>query len=138
MLRIGQLANRAGVGIQTLRYYERRGLLPRPDRSLGGHRLYDESDLARLRGIKGAQRVGFTLTEIADALGGRRARGSAGLHSRAEHKLADVEAEIDRLQCVATTLREAMTAGCDDLVVCGAAPACPLTDDVPIRRTFAV
>ncbi len=70
-LRTGQLAEAAGVNQQTLRYYERRGLLAEPDRSPGGHRLYPPETITVLRVIKAAQRLGFTLEEISDLLGSR-------------------------------------------------------------------
>lgn len=65
-LRSGQLADAAGVNPQTLRYYERRGLLAEPERTLGGHRLYPSEAVTVLRAIKAAQRLGFTLEEISD------------------------------------------------------------------------
>ncbi|WP_244187727.1 MerR family transcriptional regulator [Streptomyces regalis] len=61
-LRSGQVAEAAGVNVQTLRYYERRGLLAEPERSNGGHRLYGEDAVTALRVIKAAQRLGFTRT----------------------------------------------------------------------------
>lgn len=61
-LRSGEVAAAAGVNVQTLRYYERRGLLDKPDRTPGGHRLYDTETVQVLRVIKAAQRLGFTLT----------------------------------------------------------------------------
>ncbi len=127
-LRSGELAGAAGVNVQTLRYYERRGLLPAPDRSLGGHRLYPPETLTTLRLIKAAQRIGFTLDEVGDVLdlGRRRHRTDHGLQARAATKLAEVEAKIADLQAVAGTLREALAAGCDDLATCAAEPRCPL------------
>ena len=71
-LRVGQVAAAAGVNLETLRYYERRGLLARPDRSLGGHRLYPLETVTRLRVIKTAQRLGFTLDEVGRPARGRR------------------------------------------------------------------
>ena len=88
-LRSGQLAAAAGVNIETLRYYERRGLLAQPDRSPGGHRLYPAETVTVLRVIKAAQRLGFTLDEVADLLevGRHRHRparaADAGLQRRA-------------------------------------------------------
>src|SRR4030088_2260847 len=67
-LRSGEVADAAGVNIQTLRYYERRGLLHEPERTLGGHRLYPPEAVTVLRVIKVAQRLGFTLDEVADLL----------------------------------------------------------------------
>jgi MerR family transcriptional regulator, mercuric resistance operon regulatory protein len=120
----------AGVNRQTLRYYERRGLLAEPDRSLGGHRLYRPETVTVLRVIKAAQRLGFTLEEIADLLEtGRHRHGrrrDAGLRARAQAKLAEVEAKITDLQVIAGTLRAAIDAGCDDLVACAGEPCCPI------------
>lgn len=65
-LRSGQLADAAGVNPQTLRYYERRGLLSEPERTLGGHRLYPPEAVTVLRAIKAAQWLAFTLEEISD------------------------------------------------------------------------
>ncbi len=62
-LRSGQVTHAAGVNVTTLRYYERRGLLDEPDRTLGGHRLYPPETVTMLRIIKAAQRLGFTLEE---------------------------------------------------------------------------
>jgi MerR family mercuric resistance operon transcriptional regulator len=126
-LRSGQVAAAAGVNLQTLRYYERRGLLAEPDRSLGGHRLYPPEAVTVLRVIKAAQRLGFTLDEVAELLAaGRRGHRDAGLQARAAAKLAEVEARIADLQVIRTTLVAAIDAGCDDLVACAASPCCPL------------
>ncbi|MEU8229157.1 MerR family transcriptional regulator [Actinoplanes sp. NPDC048967] len=130
-LRSSAVAAAAGVNLQTLRYYERRGLLAEPDRSLGGHRMYPAEAVTVLRVIKAAQRLGFTLDEIADLLEtGRHRHGrggaDAGLRSRAQAKLAEVEAKISDLQIIAGTLRAAVDAGCDDLVTCAAQPCCPI------------
>lgn len=125
-LRSGALAAAAGVHPQTLRYYERRGLLPPPDRSLGGHRLYPAEAVTVLRVIKAAQRLGFTLDEVAELLDARRRRGGGGLPGRAAAKLTEVEARIAELQAAAATLRAAVDAGCVDLVECAAAAHCPI------------
>ena len=71
-LRSGQVATAAGVNIETLRYYERRGLLREPHRSLGGHRLYPPETVTLMRVIKAAQRLGFTLEEVAELLAATR------------------------------------------------------------------
>lgn len=68
-MKIGTLAKEAGVAIDTLRYYERRGLLPEPDRSASGYRLYTPSDLERVRFVRRAQALGFTLAETESLLG---------------------------------------------------------------------
>jgi DNA-binding transcriptional MerR regulator len=123
-MRSGQLAAAAGVGIQTLRYYERRGLLPEPDRSLGGHRDYGDDAVLVLRTVKAAQRLGFTLDEITELLARRRPRPA--LRDRAAAKLADVDARIADLTALRSTLADVLDAGCADLVACADAPACPI------------
>ncbi|GAB2562581.1 Cu(I)-responsive transcriptional regulator [Kribbella endophytica] len=129
-MRTGQVAEAAGVHQQTLRYYERRGLLSEPDRSPGGHRLYSPETVTVLRVIKAAQRLGFTLEEISELLeAGRHHHGrrpDAGLQTRAREKLVDVEAKIADLTVIAASLRTALDAGCDDLIDCAHNPSCPL------------
>lgn len=121
-LRTGEVASAAGVNRETLRYYERVGLLARPERSLGGHRLYPRETVTVIRVIKSAQRLGFTLDEVAELLDSRR----PGLRERAEVKLGEVEARIADLEVVREALRAAISAGCDDLITCSHTPACPL------------
>lgn len=115
---------------QTLRYYERRGLLSKPERTLGGHRLYPPEAVTVLRVIKAAQRLGFTLEEISDLLDvgrhGHAARRETGLQARAAAKLADVEAKLADLSVIRDTLRTALAAGCDDLIACSHTPSCPI------------
>ena len=129
-LRSGEVAAAAGVNRQTLRYYERRGLLSRPERTLGGHRLYPAETVTILRVIKVAQRLGFTLGEVADLLdAGRHRHGrvaDAGLAARAQAKLTEVETKIADLEIIAGTLRAAIAAGCDDLVDCAGNAGCPI------------
>lgn len=129
-LRSGQVARAAGVNQQTLRYYEHRGLLARPHRTPGGHRLYPAQTVTVLRVIKAAQRLGFSLAEVAELLDtGRRRPGSRSrpeLGSRAAVKLAEVEAKIADLSVIADTLRAALDAGCADLIDCAGQPRCPL------------
>ena len=125
-MRTSQVAAAAGVNRQTLRYYERRGLLAEPTRTLGGHRQYPAETVDTLRLIKTAQRLGFTLEEVAGLLSlGTARRRPVGMRSRAEAKLAEVEARIAELTSIAGTLRAALDAGCDDLTTCAATPACP-------------
>jgi DNA-binding transcriptional MerR regulator len=128
--RSGELAEAAGVNLQTLRYYERRGLLAEPRRSPGGHRLYPQEALTMLRVIKTAQRLGFSLGEVAELvdLGIHRhgRRPDSSLQRRAAAKLTEIETKIADLQVIATTLRAALDAGCDDLVSCATTDCCPL------------
>jgi DNA-binding transcriptional MerR regulator len=85
-----------------------------------------------LRAIKAAQRLGFTLDEIAALLGaGRRPASRVALPDRARAKLAEVEARIADLAAMRADLAATVNAGCDDLVRCAAAPACPIFDRTP-------
>ncbi|MGW4718688.1 MerR family transcriptional regulator [Nocardia sp. NPDC004260] len=122
-LRTGELAAAAGVNTQTLRYYERLGLLAEPQRSLGGHRLYPERSVTVLRVIKAAQRLGFTLDEVAELLATTRSgrRNAVGLQARAAAKLAEIDAKLTELTAVRDTLHAALEAGCDDLLACSEA-----------------
>ena len=129
-LRRGQVAAAAGVNIETLRYYERRGLLAEPDRSPGGHRLYPPEAITLLRVVKAAQRLGFTLDEVADLLElGKHRHGKrveAGLQRRAGEKLVEIEERIADLVTIRDNLTAALDAGCDDLVACASADCCPI------------
>lgn len=127
-LRSGQVAEAVGINVETLRYYERRGIITEPDRSLGGHRLYPEEAVTTLRVIKAAQSLGFTLDEVAELLeAGRHHHGdSRGLQARTEAKLAEVEQKIADLHVIHDSLIAARDAGCDDLVQCAASECCPI------------
>lgn len=128
-LRSGQVAEAAGVNIQTLRYYERRGLLAEPERSIGGHRLYGEEAVTALRVIKAAQRLGFTLEEVSELLeAGRHRHGRlvVGLQERAQAKIAEVDAKIADLTTIRAALGAAVEAGCDDLTLCAESSCCPI------------
>ena len=129
-LRSGELADAAGVNLQTLRYYERRGLLAEPQRSPGGHRLYPAEALTVLRVIKTAQRLGFTLDEVDELvdLGTHRhgRKPNASLQRQAAAKLGEIENKIADLQIIAASLRAALDAGCDDLATCATTDCCPL------------
>lgn len=96
---------------------------------MGGHRLYPPETVTILRVIKTAQRLGFTLEEVAELLETaqhRHGHRDAGLQDRARLKLAEVEQRIDVLQVIRATLRQALDAGCDDLMTCAQQPCCPL------------
>jgi len=126
-LRITEAAQAAGVNKETLRYYERRGLLEEPVRSPGGHRLYGEHAVQSLRIIKAAQRLGFTLGEVAELLEAGRRRGrTASLQDRAREKLLEVEERMADLETIRDNLVAAIAAGCDDLHVCATSDCCPL------------
>jgi DNA-binding transcriptional MerR regulator len=128
-LRTGELAERAGVNVQTLRYYERRGLLAAPTRRPSGQREYAEDAVRLLRTIKAVQRLGFTLAEIEELLelSGHR-RGTHELHQRAQAKVAEIDARIDQLQQVRQTLVAVMAAECESLTDCSCGLGSPLPE----------
>jgi MerR family transcriptional regulator, copper efflux regulator len=99
-MRIGELARRAGVNVQTVRYYERRGLLPEPERRASGYREYTGGMLARLQFIRRGQELGFTLAEIEELLALRTdpQTPAAAVKARAEAKVSDIEAKIRDLR----------------------------------------
>ncbi len=106
-LTIGSLARMAGVPVDTVRYYERRKLLPRPARRASGYREYGADDLTRLRFIRQAQSLGFTLAEISDLLRLRvdPKNSCADVRAKAEARLKDIEGKIQTLQRLQTALR---------------------------------
>jgi DNA-binding transcriptional MerR regulator len=126
-LPIGQIARRAGVGVQTVRYYERRGLLPPPVRRHSGQRIYESSTIDRLRAVKTAQRLGFTLVEIQEILrlSGQKAVRSSVLQEHMRQKVLEIDAKIADLYAMRERLADALHAGCDSLTNC-TCPACPL------------
>lgn len=111
---IGKLAEAAGVNVQTVRYYERRGLLPDPPRTASGYREYPESDVARISFIRRAQGLGFTLKEIADLLSLRMAPGTTPdqVRGRVASKIADVESRIAELERIRGALTQ-MAGACE-------------------------
>jgi MerR family transcriptional regulator, copper efflux regulator len=107
----GQLAKRASVNRTTVRYYERRGLLVPAMRSLANYRLYSEESLTRLRFIKHAQDLGFTLRETEELLGlVARKRSSSEVCALAREKIAAVENKIHQLQSFKKQLQRLTTA----------------------------
>lgn len=124
-MRIGEVAEQAGVSIQTLRYYERRGLLPEPRRGPAGYRAFDPNTVRLVRFIKRAQELGFTLREIEDLIELRHSpRRSPEVRAVAAAKVDDIERRIRQLKAVRKALGELVTA-CD----CeGGAPICPIIE----------
>ena len=110
-LGIGQLAKRGGVGIDTVRYYERNGLLAPRTRLASGYRRYGELELGRLRFIRRAQALGFTLTEVRERLALSAQRDVGQVKRSAQAKLVDVEARIAALERVREGLAK-VTAAC--------------------------
>jgi len=112
-LTIGVLAERAGVGVETVRFYERRGLVRRPPRPRTGYRSYPEEAVARIRFIRNAQGLGFTLEEIAALMDLRVTAGTscAAVRSRAAAKLADVKRRLADMERIRDSL-ETLVAAC--------------------------
>jgi MerR family copper efflux transcriptional regulator len=121
-LGIGELAKRAGVGIDTVRYYERSGLLAPHARLPSGYRRYRELEVARLRFIRRAQALGFTLTQIKELLKLSAQRDVTRVKRSAQAKLADIDRRISELQRVRDGLAE-LVAKCPGH---GRASDCPI------------
>jgi Hg(II)-responsive transcriptional regulator len=126
-MKIGQVATRAGVNIDTLRYYERRGLLAEPQRRPSGYREYPEETVPIIRFIKRAQDLGFTLNEIEELIslrdGGDGRRRSA-VRALAEAKMRDIDQKLVRLQAMRTAL-----SGLVESCACSRGrPACPILE----------
>ena len=102
---IGQLAQKAGVNVETIRYYQRLKLLHEPPKPPGGYRRYPEAIIARLRFIKRAQGLGFSLKEVADLLSLDDGNCTEA-RALAEHKLVDVKRRLDDLNTMRRALRE--------------------------------
>ena len=105
-MKIGQLANQAGVAVDTVRYYERRGLLPAPTRLESGYRTYGHDDIRQLRFIRRAKALGFSLEEIRELqrLGSAGDGDRAEVRSLAKRRLDDVDARLRELQAVREVL----------------------------------
>jgi MerR family redox-sensitive transcriptional activator SoxR len=116
---IGEVAARAGLNTSHIRYYERVGVLPEPER-VGGRRRYGEEVLHRLAIVDVAQRAGFTLAEIRDLTGpaNRAARAGDRIRELAEHKLPEVETLIARAEAMRAWLQVATTCDCRTVDVC--------------------
>jgi DNA-binding transcriptional MerR regulator len=140
-LTIGKFAAAHGVGVETVRFYQRRGLLPRPDRRAGGYREYTEADEGRLAFIRRARRLGFTLEEIADLLGPAEARSTEDIAAAAEAKLAAVDdqvRELMRLRCRLRRLVQVCEHGSGDDCVALHLGEDPLGEDPPEDRARPV
>lgn len=110
-LTIGQLAKEAQVNVETVRYYERRGLMPEPPRRESGYRQYPRDSVARIRFIKRAQELGFSLKEISELLSLRIDPDTTcgDIKRKAELKVADIERKIRTLQSMKRALTKLVT-----------------------------
>lgn len=123
-LTIGKLARRAGVGVETVRFYERKGLLETPPRQASGYRQFGEEAVDKLRFIRRAKELGFSLKEIKDLLrlGTEDGATCGQVKERAERKIADIEERIRSLRRIKAAL-EKVTKQCSG---CGPATDCPI------------
>lgn len=124
---IGKLARSAGVGVETVRFYEREGLLEEPPRGESGYRQYSPGSLTRLRFVRQAKELGFTLPEIRELLSLRSSPSSscAEVQARIQDKIGGIEEKIGSLERMKSALNE-MAATCRS----GALPTseCPILD----------
>ncbi|UCE32334.1 MAG: Hg(II)-responsive transcriptional regulator [Burkholderiales bacterium] len=104
-LTIGELAGGAGVNVETIRFYQRKGLLPVPERPWRGIRRYSARELGRLRFIRSAQRLGFSLDEIAELLVLEDGSHCSAAREQAERKLVEVRARLADLQRIEHALQ---------------------------------
>jgi MerR family transcriptional regulator, mercuric resistance operon regulatory protein len=103
---IGKLAAAEGVGVETVRFYQRRGLLATPQRRSSGYREYSEADRWRLVFIRRARQLGFTLGEIAELLGPAEAQSTQEIAAAAQAKLEAVDAQVRELVQLRCRLRQ--------------------------------
>jgi len=125
-LTIGQVARKAGFGIETVRFYERNGLIDEPPRKTSGYRQYPESVISRLQFIKRAKELGFSLREIKELLSLRvdPTTTCSDIRERAEAKIADIEGKIQSLEKIKEVLM-GLTASCGGV---GPVSECPIVE----------
>jgi DNA-binding transcriptional MerR regulator len=138
--RIGEIAERTGVSIETLRYYEKRRLLSTPARTEGGFRVYSDAAVHQVRFIKQAQSLGLTLDDIQQLAAGQLRRNHAPscrkVHDLLTRRIEDIDARIKELREFRCTLHEHLAA-CDQALASAPEPACPTIEalDEPKRAS---
>lgn len=132
-LTIGEVARQAGVGIETVRFYERQGLLEEPERRASGYRQFDQEAVAVLKFIRRAKELGFTLKEIKSLLALRMDASAtkAEVREQAKAKVADIEAKIADLQRMRDVLSKLVKKCHGD----GAASGCPILEALQGRES---
>ncbi|HKQ90095.1 MAG TPA: heavy metal-responsive transcriptional regulator [Blastocatellia bacterium] len=141
-LKIGEVARRAGIGVETLRFYERSGLLDRPARTEGGYRLYDAGALKTLEFIKRAQSLGFTLEEIKRIIAESRAgqRPCAEVRETVRRRLAELDQQMAQIRryrnALAATLKQWDEKGFADGDFCGLIESSDLSAMKPERNNL--
>lgn len=124
----GKLAKKSGVNTATVRYYEKRELLPEPPRSNAGYRMFSTESINRMRFIKQAQEIGFSLKEIKELLDLRvtpRAT-TVDVRKRAMEKIVDIGEKIQRLRAMKKSLEILVNSCCEDV----SASECPILDNL--------
>lgn len=131
-LTIGELAKRGGVNLETIRYYERLGLLPTPPRTASGYRAFPGEAVSRIHFIKRSQELGFSLKEIGELLDLRVAPGGtqADVRERAQAKISDIEEKISTLRSMKRALERLSATCCGE----GAASDCPILESLSSER----
>ncbi|HTM51776.1 MAG TPA: heavy metal-responsive transcriptional regulator [Bryobacteraceae bacterium] len=127
-MKIGEVAERGGVNLQTIRYYEREGLLPHAPRLPSGYRVFAEPAVRRVRFIKRAQELGFTLAEIRELLSLRidHERDRSEVRAIAEAKVADIEQKVRTL----TAMKDALVRLKEHCSGHGPASECPILESL--------
>jgi len=130
-LRIGEVAARAGVSVDTVRYYEKRRLLPRAPRTGGGFRLFAAETVERVQFIKQAQDIGLSLGEIGQLLAtGGGADECRGMRDLLRSKLAELDGRIERMREFRRTLGRHLAACEEELQTHGQAASCPVVVEI--------
>ena len=131
-LKIGEVAKETGIGIETIRFYERKGLLDEPDRKPSGYRQYDESVVARLRFIRRSKELGFTLSEINELLGlwFDTETKCSDVRTKAQTKIEEIEEKVKTLKGMKRSLKKLI----DQCHERGSLDGCPLLDGLGDRK----
>ncbi len=134
MITRGKLAQRTGVNVETVRYYEQRGLIPEPPRTASGYRQYTGDYVERIRFIKRAQKLGFTLEEIKELLSLRvdQEMDRGKVKQRASAKIVDIEKKISDLERMKNQLTRLVTS-CSGR---GPTGECPILEAIESEESF--
>jgi MerR family transcriptional regulator, mercuric resistance operon regulatory protein len=127
---IARVASAAGVGVETVRYYERRGLIAQPTSKRGAYRRYDDSHVTRIRFIKRAQELGFTLVEIEDLLRLQDGVDRRAIRQIAAQRLHEIRSRIEDLK----HMEKALTRALHECETRTRAPRCPIIDSVALHE----
>lgn len=133
-LRIGEVASRAGVSIDTVRYYEKRRLLPRAPRTVGGFRRFAPETVERVHFIKQAQDIGLSLEEIGQLLATGGADECQRMRDLLRHKLGEIDERMELMRKFRQTLARYLSACEKELQAHGQAASCPVVVEITRAR----